>query len=735
MTIFAKISLDHSIGRILDYEIPKSLEGEALPGRRVLVPVKSSQRKGTILSVEASTEAPYALPISEVLEEADALPQDLLKMANFMSEYYATPLDKALSCILPSSVKRGTKEKTQIWIQSVLSQPKLIEYTSSIRSRYPKQACVLDIMLKNPKGIFLTKLLEDVSKSAIDTLIKKDILAKKDAVIDRSTFSEGSYFPTKPKTLTDEQHKAFTEIESSLEEGGFSTHLIYGVTGSGKTEIYLQAIQKALDQDKGVILLVPEIALTGQTIDRLKSRLQQKIAVLHYRLSHGERMDTWHSIRRGQIRIVVGARSAIFSPVPNLGLIIVDEEQESSYKQIDEMPCYHARDMAIFRGNLTNSTVILGSATPSLESFYHAKNGKYQLHTLTKRATGASRAKICVVNMRDEWEKEKQFALFSQLLRQKIQERLERGEQSILFLNRRGYYSAQICSECSSAVTCKHCAVNLTYHKKSDILSCHICGFQQKSATFCPTCKTETMAFKGPGTEQVERVLQAIFPGIRTLRMDRDTTKHKGSHEKILDQFRAQKADLLIGTQMIAKGLHFPHVTLVGVIYADSSLHIPDFRAQESVFQLLTQVSGRSGREFLQGEVVIQSLMPDHPIIELAKKEDFDNFFQKELSDRKAFFYPPYVRLIKVVFSSKNLQKASNKAFQTYKLLQKSISPQELQPVTPCGYPKIKDRHRFQFLIKTHHVRRCAALLKKHLSKKDKSVHVHIDVDPTSTFS
>ncbi|MCB1084834.1 MAG: primosomal protein N', partial [Chlamydiia bacterium] len=488
------------------------------------------------------------------------------------------------------------------------------------------------------------------------------------------------------------------------------------------------------------ILLVPEIALTTQTIERLRSRFTEKLGILHHRLSDGERFDIWHGIRKGEIQIVVGARSAIFSPVKNLGLIIIDEEQETSYKQTEEEPCYHARDVAVMRGKFSKATVVLGSATPSLESFFNAKLGKYTLLPLTKRAKGAHLPTVKMVDMKEEYVKQGGYTLFCQPLIEGIKERLKRGEQTLLFLNRRGYHTFQMCAGCGESIKCPHCSVSLTYHKKNHLLACHLCSYVlSPPPKKCSHCKEEaTLNFKGVGTEQVERTLHALFPDIRTLRMDGDTTRHKGSHDRLFKQFKTGKADVLIGTQMIAKGLHFPAVTLVGVLNSDGALNLPDFRASENVFQLLTQVAGRSGRGDLKGEVIIQTRLKEHPIFRYAGAEDYQTFYNEEIGVRELFEFPPFSRLAKLTFSGKNEAFVKQIADRFYGSLLKRLPPSYiLYPVIPSGYSKIKDNFRFKLLIKGKN-----PLLLSHLLKEERiaanlprSVRLLIDIDPLSTFA
>jgi primosomal protein N' (replication factor Y) len=734
--MYATVILDKGLDLPLDYALVEKVS----VGTRVLVPVQSSFRKGTVVALKDTSSVAKVQPIKEVLSEEALIGPDLFCLADWMSRYYCTSFRKILKVLLPATIRKETQEKEQLFVRRLLPPKKLAKLTITLRENHPSQAKILDAIIKRPKGILLTELLEEsgTSRSPVTTLEKDGILKIDKLQIDRSPLEDMEFFPTKPKVLSDEQQIALDRIIKNLKS--FQTHLIHGVTGSGKTEVYLQAIAKARKQELGVILLVPEIALTSQTIERLKSRFTEKMGILHHRLSDGERFDIWHGIRKGDIQIVVGARSAIFSPVKNLGLIIVDEEHESSYKQTDEEPCYHARDVAIMRGKFSSATVVLGSATPSLESYANAKAGKYTLSTLMKRAKNASLPEVKVIDMKTEYAKSEGFTLFCSQLIDAIKLRLEKGEQTLLFLNRRGYHTFQMCAGCGETVKCPHCSVSLTFHKKTNHLECHLCSYViAPPPTECPICKeVAKLHFKGVGTEQVERTLHALFPDIRTLRMDADTTRHKGSHDLLFKQFRSGKADVLIGTQMIAKGLHFPAVTLVGVLNSDGALNLPDFRSGENVFQLLTQVSGRSGRGDLKGEVIVQSSMKGHPIFQHASKEDYKTFFNEEMEARELFAFPPFSRLTKLIFSGKNEGHVKQIADTFHRsLLKKLPSDFTLYPVIPCGYAKIKDNFRFKLLIKGTNPLLLSSTIKQlrlemHLPR---SIRLLVDVDPTSIFS
>jgi len=737
--LVAKVLLDDALSKALSYDIPEHLADQVTPGTRVLVPVKSSLRQATVWQVAHKTENMQLKSIEKLLSTSSIATPDLLEMAQWISKYYCSALNKVLTTILPSSIRGEGSEKQNLFIKKNVSQEKLIELCAKLRISDPKQAQVLDVLLNHSAGMFLSDALTEskVSRSPIDSLVKKKIITIEKKELDRSAVWEQEYFIGKNKKLSQEQQVALEKIKGGLDKSLFLTHLLFGVTGSGKTEVYLQAIEHALKLKKNVIFLIPEIILTSQTIERLKSRFKEKIALLHHRLSHGERYDTWKNILSSKSPIIVGARSALFSPVPNLGLIIVDEEHESCYKQSDDSPCYHARDLAIVRGKICNATVVLGSATPSFESYTNAMSGKYILSTLRARPGNFCLPQVHIVDMKPEYEKNKGFTLFSSKLLKEIKQRLELGEQSLLLLNRRGYHSSQICLSCGHIMKCSHCEMNLTFHLGENILACHLCDYRQKPTKCCPCCKKDDqMKFRGAGTELVERSIHAIFPQARVIRMDADTTRKKGSHEELCKKFKSGKADILIGTQMIAKGLHFPLVTLVGVLNADINLQIPDFRSTELVFQLLTQVAGRSGRGDLKGEVIIQTLLPEHSVLRYAQNQDFESFYNEEKEVRALFSYPPFFHLIKCSFTGDDLDKTLHKAREVRHFLSQHLpSNVELLPVIPCGHAKVQDKHRFQFLLK---MRKTIYLLDKYeLLKKEcdkQKIKFQIDVDPLSTF-
>jgi primosomal protein N' (replication factor Y) len=733
---FASILLDVGVDKPLDYRVPDSLQNLCKPGIRVQVPVRGRPQRGTILALKASSEVASVQNILELLSERTAVSSELFQLAEWMAKYYSTPLRRVLKVMMPAPLRKNSQQKKQLFITSNLSRPELAKACEEIRRKSPVQAEVLDALLLHPKGLFLSELLEKAktTNSPIKTLIKKKLLHAEPIFYERSPIDDQEVVPTKPKILREEQEISLSKITHSLEKNSFHAHLIYGVTGSGKTEIYLQAIDFALKQGKGVILLVPEIMLTSQTLERIQSRFSEKVALLHHRLSDGERHATWQKIQDGALRIVMGARSAVFSPVKNLGLIIIDEEHESSYKQNEEQPTYHARDIALMRGKLENATVVLGSATPSLESYHNALEKRFELSTLVKKNSSP----VHIVDMKAEFAKAKGFTLFSERLIDALKKRKSLGEQTILLLNRRGYHTSCLCTSCGEVAKCPNCSLSLTYHQSEEILSCHQCDFRSPPLHACPKCKAEkTMKYKGAGTELVERSLHALLPDLRTLRLDADTTRHKGSHELIFQKFRSGKADVLIGTQMVAKGLHFPAVTLVGVLNADGALNIPDFRASEKSFQLLTQVAGRAGRGELEGEVIIQTHLPTHSTIGHAKNQDYISFFNEEIEARKLFGYPPFCHLARLVFSGTKEESTKEFAQLFRKELISHLPPSfQIMPVVPCGYPKIQERFRFQFLIKgtrSFLLSQKLQLVQQKLPLRG-DMRLLIDIDPETTF-
>jgi len=526
---------------------------------------------------------------------------------------------------------------------------------------------------------------------------------------------------------------------------GSRTFLLHGVTGSGKTEVYLQALAHALSRDQGGIVLVPEISLTPQTVERFKARfssgpLRTVVAVLHSHLSAGERHDEWHKIRQGRARIVIGARSAIFAPVDPLGLIIVDEEHEHTYKQ-EEAPRYHARDVAIVRGRMEGATVVLGSATPSMESFYNCAIGKYRLLQMPERADDKKMPVVRVVDMRQTLRKGKGIPIYSPQLKEAIAQRLERKEQVILFLNRRGYATSLQCPLCGYVAGCPNCSIALTYHRQDPKLICHICGHTEPVPALCPNtpCRSPQIRYAGMGTQKVEETLAKLFPHARIVRMDSDALKRKDDYRRILGDFRAGKIDVLVGTQMIAKGLHFPNVTLVGIIYADLALHQPDFRAGERTFQLLTQVAGRAGRGDVEGEVFVQAFTPFHPAIQHARRHDFAGFYEQELGFRQQLKYPPFSRIALLTLKGRNEEKVKFSADHLKRELDKLLADSKdliLAGPAPAPLLRAETFYRYQIMLRVQRMsplaRRLARLNQSLVLPED--VTLTVDIDPVGSM-
>ena len=541
---------------------------------------------------------------------------------------------------------------------------------------------------------------------------------------------------SKPLDLNPGQAAALDVVLSAVAEPEKSKPiLLLGVTGSGKTEVYLQAAQRALDFGKTVLVLVPEISLTPQTVRRFKCRfaaMQDQVAVLHSNLSQGERFDEWHRIRKGTARIVIGARSAVFAPLPNLGLILVDEEHENTYKQ-ENVPRYHGRDVAVLRAAFEPCAIVLGSATPSLESWNNTLTGKYDLLRLNERADGASMPLVRVVDMRIEQTKHKGApAILSDKLRSALEQRLEKGEQSILFLNRRGFARSLQCTACGHVCQCPHCAVALTYHRTDERLVCHVCGYQSIVPRKCPECRDPNILLQGYGTQKVEEVMAKVFPKAKFARIDADAMRRKNALRDTLSAFKAHKIDILIGTQMIAKGLHFPNVTLVGILNADLGLHVPDFRAGERTFQLITQVAGRAGRGELEGEVIVQTFTPHSPSIQYARKHDFDGFSEQEMEFRREYSFPPYAHCA-VLTSRSTHERRAEFTLQTLHLRIAENLPAgiTLGEVLPSPLIRSHGQFRFQITLRSHRARPLTNHVQQILSKTPlpEDVTVVFDMD------
>ena len=572
----------------------------------------------------------------------------------------------------------------------------------TLRKNAAKQKRLLDFLITNHEQEFVQSDVtreNNFTASDLKTAAQKGWITRYQIEKYRNPYQIDQVQPSTPKKLTAEQAQATNAVDQAIDEKQAATFLLEGVTGSGKTEVYLQIIQHALAQGKSALMLVPEISLTPQIVRQFKARFGDQVALLHSALSDGERYDEWRRIEKGDAQVVVGARSAIFAPIKNLGVIIMDEEHETSYKQ-EDMPRYHARDVAQWRGQYHHCPVVLGSATPSLESRARAQKGVYQWLRLTKRINGKDLPHVQLVDMRQAVRYAPTTDI-SQELATEIQKKLALNEQVVLMLNRRGYSSFLMCRECGEVIKCPNCDISLTYHKDTNSLKCHYCGHEEPVPQVCPNCHSKAVRYFGTGTQRVEKELTELFPTARILRMDVDTTRRKGAHERILDEFGKHHADILLGTQMIAKGLDFPNVTLVGVLNADTSLGLPDFRASERTFQLLTQVSGRAGRAEKEGNVLIQTYNPDHYAIQYAQRQDYEHFFGKEMQVRHQGGYPPYYYTIQITASARTEADAAQKMFQIRGEIVNYLSQNAviLGP-TPQSIMRINNRYYYQLVIK-----------------------------------
>lgn len=718
------------------YLVPDGID--PVPGVRVSVPLRGRQAIGTVTAIEEidTSSLKYTLrPIERLVSEEPFLTPGLMQLADWISRYYLCPIESVYRAMLPKP-SRGDEEKQKRATMVRLTEAGEKADREELARRAKKQAELLGFLAENGEQLQAMLVNEGgFGRPTIQSLEERGWIERFETVVTRDPSDGIDYVASSPLELNAEQAKALESILSAMDaiEKGEKPKpiLLYGVTGSGKTEVYLQAIQEAVDRGKGAIVLVPEIALTPQTADRFKQRfahIQGEVAILHSNLSEGERHDEWRKVLDRRARIVIGARSAIFSPLRNPGLIVVDEEHETSYKQ-DTNPRYQARDLAVVRAHLEKCPVVLGSATPSLESWKNAESGKYELAEMRQRIDDRSLPLIRVIDMRSESRKQKAgLTILSSKLRDAMEQRLADGEQTILFLNRRGFARHILCPECGYVCHCNHCSTTMTVHRADHKLICHICGFSKIPPRRCPECNAESIVNAGYGTEKVEEVLNQVFTGARIARVDTDTMRRKNQLRETLDAFKAKKIDILLGTQMIAKGLHFPNVTLVGILNADVGLYIPDIRAGERTFQLLTQVAGRAGRGELEGEVVVQTFTPHHPAIQYGRHHDFDGFAEQELALRRQFDHPPFVHLFVITVRSKHKQRAELSLKTLHARLKRNLPPGvTLTDPLPSPLERSHDQWRFQVVLKGGRARTLAG----HVRETVKDVTFPSDVIAT----
>jgi primosomal protein N' (replication factor Y) len=771
--MIARVTLELALRKEFDYLIPPGLVGQIEVGSRVQVSFGPRKVLGCVTALAEESGYAKLKPILKVIGAQSLVTPKVLKLARWIGGYYCCAPEIALKSVLPEAVRHeeaGWRKRLYVRVVPLVGElPKL-----------PKRQKEVWQIIEERREMPLQELLElaETTAGTVRGLEDKGLVVIAAQVSERDPYAREHILPSQPLPLNEAQAAALEAIlkamdaplepqpvagktgeganekkQAALSASHPPTHspaappsvfLLHGVTGSGKTEVYLQSIAHALEQGKGAIVLVPEISLTPQTVERFKARfstgrLQTLVAVLHSHLSAGERHDEWHKIRQGRARIVIGARSAIFAPVEPLGLIIVDEEHEHTYKQ-EEAPRYHARDVAIMRGRMETATVVLGSATPSLESYYNCSVGKYALLELPERADDKKMPNVRVVDMRQAVRKGQSVPLFSPQLKEAIAQRLEKGEQTILFLNRRGYSTSLQCPLCGYVAGCPNCSISLTYHRLEQKLCCHICGYEEAAPTLCPNakCRNPGIRFAGIGTQKVEETLARIFPHARVKRMDSDALKRKDDFRRILGDFRSGKVDILVGTQMIAKGLHFPNVTLVGIVYADLALHQPDFRAGERTFQLLTQVAGRAGRGDIEGEVFVQAFTPYHYAIQAARRHDFKSFYHQEIEFRDQpnikFKCPPINRIALLTLKGRNEEKVKFSAEHVQRESEKLTVPGLLVvgPATPAPLLRAETYYRYQVMLRTQRMTALSAQLAGMMQKLTlpEDVSVAVDIDP-----
>ena len=743
--MIARVSLEIALRKEFDYSIPAELAGQVDVGSRVQVPFGPRKILGVVTAIAEESGHANLKPILKVIGAQTLVTPKVLKLARWIGEYYCCAPETALKSVLPEAVrKEDASWRERLFVRALPVSGEFPEL--------PKRQREVWNIVEERRDILLSELVELAATTAatVRKLEDRGLVSVTNEISERDPYAKETILASQPIVLNPAQAVALEKIKTAMDarispdpnsQLPTSTFLLHGVTGSGKTEIYLQAIAHALEKGQGAIVLVPEISLTPHTVERFKARfssgkLQTLVAVLHSHLSAGERHDEWHKIRQGRARIVIGARSAIFAPVEPLGLVIVDEEHESTYKQ-EESPRYHARDVAVMRGQMENAVVVLGSATPSLESFYNCKKGKFTLLELPERVDNQKMPRTRVVDMRQTARDGKGTPIFSPQLKEAITQRLERKEQTILFLNRRGYSTSLQCPKCGHVCECPNCSISLTYHRVEQKLACHVCGHSERVPNVCPNekCKNPAIRFAGTGTQKVEDILGKLFPHARIRRMDADVMKKKDDYRRVLGEFRHGEIDILIGTQMIAKGLHFPNVTLVGIIYADSALHQPDFRAGERTFQLLTQVAGRAGRGDIEGEVFVQAFTPFHPAIQFARRHDFVGFFEQELEFRKQLNYPPFSRVALLTLKGRNEDKVKFSAEHLKRELEKT----ELKDLTisgpaPAPLLRAENFYRHQIMLRTRAMSRLSQSLAKitaTLALPD-DVTLAVDIDPVN---
>ena len=748
--MYAEVIINNNakaLNRIFDYLVPEDLENEIKVGARVFVPFGNCKKLEDGFVINLKEESEFAskenVKFKEIasIEKEQILTEENITLAKLMARKYFCNISDCIKLMLPPGtgakvLENRTKEKTGNFVYLKLDKDEIEFRIEEQKIKSDKHIRALRFLEDND-GVYIAdlELLADVSRSVLKTLEKNGYVEIVEKQIERNPFINKKVERDQLKVLNEEQQRCFDGINFCIENDEFCKSLIYGITGSGKTEIYLQLIQKVLEKGKDAIILVPEISLTPQMVDRFLARFgENSVAVLHSKLSIGERFDEWQKITKGEKKIVIGARSAIFAPVKNLGIIIIDEEHDMSYKS-DMAPRYNAKDLAKYMTEKANCPLVLGSATPEISTMYLAKDNEYALYTLTKRANNAKLPTVEVVDLRNELAMGNR-SMLSFKLQDEIKKNLENKKQTILFLNRRGYSTFIMCRECGYVATCKNCNISLTYHMSENKLKCHYCGFEQPVIKVCPECNSSKVKYFGTGTQKLEDEVHKLFPEASTIRMDIDTVSKKNSHEEILNKFKNENIDILIGTQMVVKGHHFPNVTLVGVVSADSSLNLEDYRAVERTFQTLVQVAGRAGREE-NGNVIIQTYNPDHYAIMDSQKQDYNLFYNQEVSLRKMLKYPPFCDIIMISFSGKDINEIQKISDFVYKKLKSVINDDILvyKPV-PSPIDKIKNKYRWRIIIKCKVTSNVLNMINYAIEdekiKKCKETRIVVDINPNT---
>lgn len=744
--MIAEIIIDSNVktlNKTFDYNIPKEMEENISIGSRVLIPFGKSKRleEGFVTNIKESTE--YAVKdIAKI--ELQSLSTEKILLSKWMAKKYFSNVSECMNLMLkPGTTTKNfanrTKDKTAIFVSLALEKEKVQEYIVNNKIKSEKQKRILEYLIENEK-IIQPELIEntETSRAIIKTLEKNGLIKLQEEKVIRNPLKNKNIKQKDKLKFTEEQEIAYKKVEDSIKKQEYKQYLLYGVTGSGKTEIYLQLIEKVINEGKSAIMLVPEISLTPQMINRFIERFGKDIiAVLHSKLSVGERHDSWERIETGEARIIIGARSAIFAPVCNLGIIIIDEEHDPSYKS-EMAPRYNAKEVANQIAKYNSIPLLLGSATPDIVTFYKAQNEDIELLTLSKRANNSSLPNIQLVDLKQELANGNR-TMISVKLYKLIQENLKNKKQTILFLNRRGFSTFIMCRDCGYVAKCKNCNISLTYHKKEEKLKCHYCGYEEGIHKICPECGSKKIKYFGTGTQKLELEINKIFPNASTIRMDIDTVTKKNSHEEILERFNKEQIDILIGTQMIVKGHHFPNVTLVGVVSADGSLNIDDYRASERTFDLLVQVAGRAGRERQQGNVIVQTYNPDNYSIQYAKKQNYDDFYNIEIKLRNQLRYPPFCDIIMFGISGEMEEVVSKTANKLYKELKESIEQEGLianilKPL-PAPIDKIKNRYRWRIIIKAKVNDKLIDIINECLYNKEllkNNARIIADINPTN---